>query len=165
MNAWSLSKIFTKVTAQEFKKAAENLKTSMEEACGEEMLLSYELYSEPWIVTVAQQDGINSKIANDNVRKIFARITDPKELTDELWEKARYARACVTRLESATQAGPVSATVEAKGLRPKQMTFYVDPEELSGLAETSSKLQFRSWLKGSGYEANHIFIPVFSQRI
>jgi hypothetical protein len=156
MNRWSVSKIFKQVSLEDFSTAVKALRQSMEESCATPMTVDIKLYRGiPHFVTTIVDEGTSEWLRQDNLKKVFKNAAAPDEITQAMWDLATYAEATI-RPADKTKAPPYTfGHLEPKGLMPKQIGFYVQPEKVGEPAKRQSlQSTHKNWRKGDGMTHN-----------
>ncbi len=146
---WDLKKIFTHATHDEFARAVKTLHDELSVA--EAIKLEVIFYNGLPSATTTDEPWISAANEADRQSKIAATITDLKDMTRDLWDRAVYVEA---RLSSDQTSG----VIEAKGYLPRQLTFYLqsrNPAIATEAHKESVQKQFPRWRRGDGFFCDH----------
>ncbi len=149
MTRWDLKKIFTHTTQDEFARAVKTLQDEL--AATESINLEVIFYNGLPSATTTDEPWISAANEEDRKNKITTTITDLKDMTRDLWDNAVYVEA---RLSSEKSYG----VVEAKGLLPRCLTFYLQSRNSAIDTEKnkeSVQKQFPRWRHGDGFFNYH----------
>ena len=139
---------FTALTAQ-FKQAAEH---SFNGPCKLEI---HAMDAVKATSTFVHDDWIMEAMAAGNKQRTFFETDDPAKLTSDIWNKAAYVEVSVKPVNEKDAPTSAWGQAEFKGYRPRQATFYLQPDD--GKAMKSMKSQNPLKLTGDGYTSNTDF--------
>ncbi len=154
MASWSISKLFRKVSLDDFREAVTSLQDSVDRNTKALMYLEIGLYQRD--KAGLSQTGVDRDSGMPVTRLSpvheFRFASDPADITADLWEQADYVEAVLRPIEGQD----VSARVEAKGLRPRQLTFSVGPDNPGEVVKDENLRQFNTWLRDDGVNSNRV---------
>lgn len=154
MIRWDLRKIFTRATHDEFSLAVKTLQDGLATAGSADLEILF--YSGLPSATTTDVEWISAANEHDRQKKIMATITDLKDMTRELWDNAAY-------VEARLKTGNTFASIEAKGLLPRRLTFYLqsrDPAVAMEECKKSVQKRFPGWRRGDGFFSYHYNVSI-----
>ncbi len=149
MTRWDLKKTFTRATHDEFSLAVKTLHGALSATTPTALTVTF--YNGLPYATTTYEEGVCAANAAGRKSKVTATITDLKDMTRALWDKAVYVEARLNNDKS-------FATVEAKGLLPRSLTFYLqsrDPAVDTEQHKHSVQKCFPGWRRGDGFFSYH----------
>jgi hypothetical protein len=154
MASWSISKLFSKVSLDEFREAVTALQDSVGGHIGASLYLEIGLYrrSRTGLSHTGVDRDSGMPVTRLSSMREFRFVSDPGDITPDLWARADYVEAVLRPID-----GPdVSARVEAKGLRSRQLTFSVGPDSPGEAVKGENLRQFSGWRKDDGVNSNRL---------
>lgn len=149
MTRWDLKKTFTRASLDEFTLAVKTLQDELNGAAP--VALQVTFYNGLPSATTMHEEWLAAANEADRQSKVMAVVSDLQDVTRDLWDKAVYVEA---RLKN----DKTFANVEAKGLLPRSLTFYMqsnDPSVDTQHSQESVQKQFRGWRRGDGFFSYH----------
>lgn len=149
MIRWDLRKIFTRATHDEFALAVKTLQDGL--AAAGPVRLEVQFYNGLPSATTTDVEWVSAGNERDRQTKIMTTIIDLKDMTRELWDNAAY-------VEARLKTGGTYASIEAKGLLPRRLTFYLqsrDPAVAMEDCKESVQKRFPGWRRGDGFFSYH----------
>lgn len=154
MTRWDLKKTFTHATHDEFSQAVRILQNEL--SAIEPTNLEIVFYGGLPSATTTYEPWIAAANEADRQSKVIAKISDLKYMTRELWDSAVYVEA---RLTSENSYG----VVEAKGLLPRRLTFFLQSNNPAIATEShkeSVQKRFPGWRRGDGFFSYHYNVSI-----
>lgn len=165
---WSLSNRFKAISYDQAGRYVAEFKSAAEESFGTECVLDITLMSANKVYTTFWDEDLQASLDATNASNTILRTNDHAQVTPELWDQAAYVEVGVR------PADPSKATesyafghVEFKGSRPRQATFYIQPDGEGVMQQMLAKKAF-GVAAGDGYDSNGEnsgFVPMSVARI
>ena len=155
MTRWDLKKIFTRATSDEFSLAVKTLQDSLAAAGPTQLEILF--YNGLPYATTTDVEWVSAANEADRQSKVTATITDLKDMSRTLWDNAVYVEARLTAADN------TFATIEAKGLLPRRLTFYLqssNPAIATEQHKESVQKRFPGWRRGDGFFSYHYNVSV-----
>jgi hypothetical protein len=154
MASWSISKLFSKVSLDEFREAVTALQDSVDRNTNALLYLEIGLYrrNRAGLSHTGVDRDSGMPVTRLSPVHEFRFVSNPRDITPDLWEQADYVEAVLRPID-----GPeVSARIEAKGLRSRQLTFSVSPDNPGEAVKGENLRQFKRWFKDDGVNSNRV---------
>jgi hypothetical protein len=156
---WSISNLLISVSHGEFVSMTTQFQTAAEVAFGTTCALDIKLMSASRRYTTFANDRIQGNLDDINKGNTWLTTSSLAEITRGLWKRARYVQAIVRPVDESAAPRFAFGCAEFKGERPRQATFYIQPDGESARAAMIRKYPRK--LIGDGYTSNGIESRVF----
>lgn len=154
MASWSISKLFSKVSLDEFREAVTALQESVDRHTNAPLYLEIGLYrrTKPGLSQTGVDRDSGMPVTRLSPVREFKFVSDPRDITPDLWAQADYVEAVLRPIDGRD----VTARIEAKGLRSRQLTFSVSPDSPGEQVKGENLRQFNRCFKDDGVNSNRV---------
>ncbi len=127
MIRWSLSNHFFKMSHRQFVQLTTQFYQAAEEAFGTKCYLEIETLKRPKTYTTFVDPHVEAEINEKNGLPTF-KGRFAHDLTPQMWHAAGHVEVFIRPINKERAPQHAFAHIEFKGIRPRQATFYMQPE-------------------------------------
>lgn len=150
---WSISNRLLAISFEQFQEMSREFLAFAEQAFGGRCKVEVKAMDRiKETTTFWLDDWIMESMARRNESHTFFKTEDLAAVTAQVFGSAAYIELSIRPLEADSAPSYAWAHAEFKGLRPKQATFYVQPEAEIGLQRIKANHRFQAF--GDGFESN-----------
>lgn len=128
MTRWSLKNIFQAVSHQQFQNYTTQLRDAAEKSFGTPCQMDIRIMNDTKVYTTYCDDGLQESMDAINDAHTLLRTDDVANVSESLWNNARYVEVTVNPVNPAAAPAYAFAHAEFKGNEPRQATFYIQPD-------------------------------------
>lgn len=143
MSRWSISNLFRAVTHKQFVDYTTQFQQAAEKSFNTECFLEIRALTRPKVYTTFWDEDMQRNLNATNDRNTILKTQNLTDITHEIWNKAGYIEVTVRPNDEEKAPRYAFGHAEFKGNRPRQATFYIQPDgedaEQSVLSQTSAK--------------------------
>ncbi len=152
MTRWSLKNIFRPVTHGQFVDYTNQFKQAAENSFGTECSIQIRALTQPKAYTTFWDDDIQSGLDAINEQNTILRTENLSDVTSEVWAKAGYVEVNVRPVDCDKAPDHAFGHAEFKGEKPRQATFYIQPN--GDDAREAMVSSAKGKVIGDGFESN-----------
>lgn len=152
MIRWSQHNMLLGISHSQFTKLVTEFHAAAEASFGTTCSLSIAVLKEPKVYTTFVDHDISSNLDGINSANTILQTDRLGDITARLWRQAGYVEVTIRPTNAGQAPAHAFAHAEFKGLRPKQATFYLQPDGEAARATMmghSPKMLF-----GDGFTSN-----------
>lgn len=154
MSRWSLSNRFKAISYDQAGSYVSQFKAAAEKSFGTECVLDITLLRANKVYTTFWDDDLQSSLDATNNANTILKTNNHAEVTPELWNQAAYVEVSVRPVDPSKAPKEYAfGHLEFKGSRPRQATFYIQPDGEEAMQEMLATKAF-GVVVGDGYASN-----------
>ena len=128
MTRWSLSNIFMPISHGQFLDYVEQFQRAAQNSFDTKCELEIRALTAPKVYTTFMDDRIQENLDDINDQNTIIKTTKLSDITKEIWDKSGYVEVTVKPTDPDHAPSYAFGHAEFKGERPRQATFYLQPD-------------------------------------
>lgn len=129
--SWSIKNLCLPVSFNQFRSYADQFRQAAEHSFGTDVQLAIRAMSAPEVYTTFYDEDLFAKHREINDANTFLKTDDLDRITPEIWKQAAYVAMRVLPVNPDEKLKTAYGLAEFKGTKPRQASFYAQPDGTS----------------------------------
>ena len=154
MTRWSLGNSLMPISHEQFIDLTTQFKKTAEQSFGTECRLQIRALNDTKKFTTFWDDDLQRDLDEENRANTILETANLSDVTKSLWKKAAYLEVTVRPIYENHAPKCAFGHVEFKGARPRQATFYLQPDGEDAKKSVLAQNRDRYKWVGDGFTSN-----------